>query len=86
MYFEWRHDGHKYHYNTLEATMMVLVTAITNLAVLPPILVLMKRKMVFQSYVGVFTMITSFMYHFTESIGASVVLMSEDQWHVLGRI
>lgn len=82
--FEWREDGHKYQYSPGESLAMVIVTAVTNLACIPAVYLLYKKGLIFQTYIGLFTFITSFMYHFAESIGADKILMSELEWHQLG--
>jgi len=64
---------------------MILVTAITNLSCLPAIILIYRKGLIFQTYVGVFTLVTSFMYHLTESIGAEKLFMSELKWHQLGK-
>lgn len=60
---------------------MVLVTAITNLSILPVLVLAMKKGMTLQFYMGTFTMITSFMYHLAESLGADKLFMEESKWH-----
>ncbi|EAS07733.2 transmembrane protein, putative (macronuclear) [Tetrahymena thermophila SB210] len=82
----WREEGHKYNCSTSEAFMMVLITAITNFACMPALCLLYKKNLVFETYVGVFTFVTSFMYHFVESIGAEKLFMKELEWHQLDNI
>lgn len=60
---------------------MIFVTAVTNLSCLPGLIMLFKKNMILQSYFGVFTIFTSFMYHFVESIGAEKLFMTEERWH-----
>ena len=48
-------------------------------------LLLHKRKRPFECFIGFFTMWTSFMYHFCDSID-SPMWLSEGQWHRLDNI
>ena len=84
-YFTWRHQGHKYNYNTYEVFLMVLITGISNFSCIPSLILLYKKNMIYAFYTGVFTFITSFMYHFTESIGSEKIFMTEYEWHILGK-
>jgi len=63
---------------------MVFTTVLTNFALLPTIYYLFLKGKNLQMHILGFTFVASFMYHFTESIGADVLLMSENNWHVIG--
>ncbi len=69
-YFAWNPNGNKYGYNTYETYLMVLITGLSNFSCIPSLFLLYKKNMVYPFYAGCFTFLTSFMYHFTESIGA----------------
>jgi hypothetical protein len=66
--------------------LMVLLTALTNFAVLPTILMLLKQKMIFHVTMSSFTLLCSFMYHFLDSIGSQRVFLTIHEWHRLGFI
>lgn len=58
----------KYGYGNAEVLLMVLITAITNVAILPTIVIFYKQRMTFQLFISVFTLMGSFMYHLLDSI------------------
>jgi len=82
---EWREEGHKYGCGFGESIAMVMITAITNFSCIPALILLYRKGLIYQTYVGLFTFVTSFMYHLTESIGAEKLFMSELKWHQLGK-
>ncbi|KAG1688642.1 hypothetical protein DVH05_003567 [Phytophthora capsici] len=65
--------------------MMLAVTGITNFCMFPAIHSLYHRQFVFEAFIGMFTMITSFMYHVCDSIDGPLWL-TEGQWHRLDNI
>ncbi|KAL4158337.1 hypothetical protein PRNP1_004115 [Phytophthora ramorum] len=71
--------------SSFETTMMLGVTGITNLCMFPAIYSLYRREFVFETFIGMFTMITSFMYHVCDSID-SPLWLTEGQWHRLDNI
>lgn len=78
---------HKYNCSNFEQFLMVLITAITNLAFTPALILLIRKKYYFPVFFGLFTQVTSFMYHFMESIALKKFLnMDEGQWHKLDNI
>lgn len=80
-------DNHKYNYSFLEQLGMVIITAISNFSFVPALILLIKRKNYFPSFMGLFTMITSFTYHFMESVALRKIFnMDEYQWHRLDNI
>ena len=80
-------DSHKYDCSLLEQFLMVLITAITNLSGVPALIVVFKRKNYFPAFMGFFVIITSFIYHFMESIALRTIFkMDEYQWHKLDNI
>ncbi|ETL39237.1 hypothetical protein F441_09616 [Phytophthora nicotianae CJ01A1] len=71
--------------SSFEMTMMLAVTGITNFCMFPAIHSLYRRQFVFEAFIGMFTMTTSFMYHVCDSIDGSLWL-TEGQWHRLDNI
>lgn len=63
----------------------VLVTAVTNCACIPAMVILWRRRFLFEFFVSVFTILTSFMYHFCDSIKGSAWL-EEHKWHRLDNV
>ena len=62
------------------------VTAVTNLAALPSIRMLFRQGLYYEGVLSIFTMVTSFLYHFADSIDRSIWGMSAGQWHRLDNI
>ncbi len=81
---EWRKDGSKYNYDIYEKLAMAIFTALTNFSCFPGLIMLYRRRMMYQTFIGFFTFLTSFMYHLLESIGCSKFILSEFEWHKLG--
>ncbi len=80
-------ETHKYNCSYFEQLLMVLITAITNFTGIPTVIMAFRTKNYFQAMMGVFLIITSFIYHFMESIALKTVLkMDEYQWHKLDNI
>ncbi|EEY61896.1 uncharacterized protein PITG_13856 [Phytophthora infestans T30-4] len=71
--------------SSFEMTMMLAVTGITNFCMFPAIYSLYRRQFVFEAFIGLFTMATSFMYHVCDSIDGPLWL-TEGQWHRLDNI
>ena len=78
---------HRYNCTSFEQMLMVLITGISNFAFTPALILLIRKKYYFPAFLGLFTEITSFMYHFMESIALKKFLnMDEYQWHKLDNI
>ncbi len=78
---------HRYNLSSFEQLLMVIITGISNFAFTPALILLIKKKYYFPVFLGLFTEITSFMYHFMESIALKSFLnMDEGQWHKLDNI
>lgn len=78
---------HRYSCTPFEQFLMVLITGISNFAFTPALILLIRKKYYFPVFLGLFTEITSFMYHFMESIALKKFLnMDEYQWHKLDNI
>ena len=76
----------KYGYSFAEKMVMVVSTGLTNFLILPVLIMFYRRKMFFSVFIGVFTMFTSFMYHFTESIQVESLILNEYEWHRLDNV
>jgi len=85
-FFEWHDKFGKYGYTNNEKFWMALITGFTNFSCVPALVVLWKRQMNYQFFVGLFTMVTSFMYHFMDSVGWERFFLSELEWHKLDNI
>lgn len=78
---------HRYKCTPFEQFLMVLITAISNFASIPAIILLLRKRNFFAGFMALFTEITSFMYHFMESIALKKFMnMDEYQWHKLDNI
>jgi Protein of unknown function (DUF3522). len=51
-----------------ERKLMLIITGFTNFACFPSLYVLYKKGLYFQFHVGIFTFLTSLMYHSLESV------------------
>ncbi|KAG7401324.1 hypothetical protein PHYBOEH_001740 [Phytophthora boehmeriae] len=71
--------------SSFEVGMMLAITGITNFCMFPAIVSLFRREFVFEAFIGMFTMVTSFMYHVCDSIDGPLWL-TEGQWHRLDNI
>jgi len=78
---------HRYKCSPFEQFLMVAITAVSNLAFTPALILLIRKKYYFPVFLGLFTEFTSFTYHFMESIALRKFLnMDEYQWHRLDNI
>ena len=79
--------AHRYNCSSFEQFLMVMITGISNLAFTPALFLLIRKKYYFPVFMGLFTEITSFMYHFMESIALKKFMnMDEYQWHKLDNV
>jgi hypothetical protein len=69
-----------------EQIAMLLITGITNFACFPALYVVYNKRMYFQFYVGLFTFITSFMYHSLESVEWEYLYLDRGTWDKLDNI
>lgn len=69
-----------------EKNAMLVITGITNFACIPALYVVLKKRLYFQFYIGVFTFITSFMYHSMESVEWDRMYLDRGTWHKLDNI
>ena len=78
--------GHKYGYQGTEVFLMVLITAITNFAIIPTIVMFHKQKMFYQFFIANFTLIASFMYHLLDSLSTDVYFLTVSEWHRIDNV
>jgi Protein of unknown function (DUF3522) len=69
-----------------EKRLMLLITGLTNFSCFPSLYVIYHKGMYFQFHVGVFTFITSFMYHSLESVEWKQFYIETSTWHKLDNI
>jgi hypothetical protein len=74
-----------YEYSFVERLIMALITGISNFGSIPVIYYLHKKGRYYETYIGTFTLITSFMYHVCESLDVEIY-MEHGQWHELDNI
>lgn len=70
---------------TWTMVMEIMITALTNLALLPALVVVLQQKRLLPFVFGAFTASCSFMYHLCGSINGTLWL-TEGQWHRLDNI
>lgn len=69
-----------------EQVLQTILTVLTTLPSLPVLYVLYTRSLVFPLYIGGFTLVSSFMYHLTESLRVDWMYLTTVQWHKLDNI
>ncbi len=74
-----------YDYTFKEKWIMGVTTGLSNFATLPTLYLMVLYNRHFEFFIGVFTIITSFLYHFTESIEYDIY-MEAGKWHALDNI
>jgi hypothetical protein len=74
-----------YDYTLPEQIIMAIITGFSNFSFIPVILFFVICQRHFELYVSLFTMTTSFMYHFTESLDIEIY-MEPGKWHILDNI
>ncbi len=74
-----------YEYSQNEKVIMAFITGISNFACLPCLILMIVQERLFEFYLGLFTMVTSFMYHVTESLDTTFYL-EPGKWHALDNI
>lgn len=65
---------------------MLIITGITNFACFPALYIVYSKRMYYQFYVGLFTFLTSFMYHSLESVEWESLYLDRGTWHKLDNI
>lgn len=74
--------------SVLSATEMaaqVFITALTNFAMVPTLILLLRHRRMFECVLGFFTMWMSFLYHYCDTVGQGFWL-STGAWHRLDNI
>jgi hypothetical protein len=71
---------------TAEEFLMLIITGVTNVACIPALYLLYAKRMYFQVYLGIFTFITSFLYHSMESVHIKAFYLNSGGWHRLDNI
>jgi predicted membrane channel-forming protein YqfA (hemolysin III family) len=74
-----------YKYTILEKYLISLITGVSNLALLPTLKLLYLRGLYYHFFLGLFTILSSFMYHSTEYTDL-IILMEQKKWHYLDNI
>jgi hypothetical protein len=74
-----------YEYGPSEQVVMAIITGASNFASIPALFLMIRLNRQFEFSLGVFTMLTSFLYHVGESLDA-VIYMTQGKWHVLDNI
>ena len=74
-----------FQYTISERIIMGTINSLSNLAILPTILLIFHQKDIFSYYIGYFSMIVSVMYHFCESLDV-VIILEQLKWHELDNI
>jgi hypothetical protein len=63
----------------------VISTGLTNLSCVPGLYIVYKKGLILQFYIGLLTLVTSFMYHVTETMNVTV-WVNPGKWHRLDNI
>ena len=68
-----------------EAGLTFCFEVLTDVAFLPPLMIMHRYRRHFELYIGVFQLATGFLYNFCNALGTNVFL-TELQWHALNNI
>jgi hypothetical protein len=69
-----------------EQQLMLVITGLTNFACFPGLYILYHKGLFFQFHIGLFTFLTSFMYHSLESVNIERFYLDRGTWHKLDNI
>lgn len=72
-------------YSENEKMLMAIISGFSNFALIPGLLLMKYKRKFFEFYIGFLTFISSFLYHFTESIAIKIIL-KPGRWHKLDNI
>lgn len=72
-------------YTNNERILMALITGSSNFVTIPVCLYVAYKKKYFEFFMGVFTILTSFLYHVCESLDV-VFYLDQQKWHILDNI
>lgn len=78
------HNGHLAA-DYFELTITFCFEVFTDLAFLPPLVIMHRHRRHFELYIGVFQLVTGFLYNFCNALNVQVFL-TELQWHALNNI
>ena len=76
----------KYGYSPTEQFLMLIITGITNFICIPSLIHVYRRKLYFEAFIAILTMVTSFLYHSMDSVDITNLFLSDLQWHRLDNI
>ena len=68
-----------------EAGLTFCFEVLTDVAFVPPLMIMHRYRRHFELYIGVFQLATGFLYNFCNALGTNVFL-TELQWHALNNI
>lgn len=74
-----------YEYTETEKLLTAFISGFSNFALIPGLLLMRHKRRFFEFYIGFLTFLSSFLYHFTESINVKVIL-KPGRWHKLDNI
>ena len=74
-----------YEYTETEKILTAFISGFSNFALIPGLLLMKYNKRFFEFYIGLLTFLSSFLYHFTESIDIKLIL-KPGRWHKLDNI
>ena len=74
-----------YEYTFLERVIMAFINSISNVFSVPSMFILKKDGKLYEYYFSIFSFITSFMYHFCESLDIEIFL-PQLKWHELDNV
>lgn len=74
-----------FEYTQTEKVLTAFISGFSNFALIPSLLLMRYKKRYFEFYIGFLTFLSSFLYHFTESINIKIIL-KPGRWHKLDNI
>jgi len=74
-----------YEYSETEKLLTAFISGFSNFALIPSLFLMRYKKRYFEFYLGILTFLSSFLYHFTESLDIKIIL-KPGRWHKLDNI
>jgi len=74
-----------YEYSEKEKLLTAFISGFSNFALIPGLFLMKYKRRYFEFYIGFLTFLSSFLYHFTESIAIKIIL-KPGRWHKLDNI
>jgi hypothetical protein len=71
---------------TFEQLGTFCAAGLSNFGCLPALYIIWRRGLLINTYVGIFTLSTSFLYHATDALGVESLYLTPTQWHKLDNI